>query len=208
MMTIGPGSAVLPLLGAYLFLLFWGSAVAARQARRPVWLFGQAKGGDRLAAFGFRAAFVLALLGPSIWLFMPAMGDLDPLWSSQKPVWIGVAGRFIASLGAMLAFAAQMSMAASWRIGVAKGANGVLVTAGLFGFSRNPTFVGQFFLLVGTALALPSIPTSLAALLFAGSAVMQVRSEERELQRTLGTAYDSYCRAVPRWIGIRKGSLQ
>lgn len=136
------------------------------------------------------------------------MGDLDPLRSFQNPVWIGLAGLFMASLGAMLAFAAQMSMAASWRIGVAEGTTGALVTGGLFGFSRNPVFVGQLMLLVGTALAVPSIPTIWGGLLFAASAHIQVRSEERELRRTLGPAYDAYCQSVPRWIGIREKSLQ
>ena len=204
----GMGSAALVLLGAYLALFFRGSAINAREAHRPVWLFRHATGGDRLAALGFRAAFALALLGSLAWRLMPSMGDLDPLRSFQNPVWIGLAGLFMASLGAMLAFAAQMSMAASWRIGVAEGATGALVTGGLFGFSRNPVFVGQLMLLLGTALVVPSIPTSLGVLLFAGSALVQVRSEERELRRTHGPAYDTYCQSVPRWIGIRERSLQ
>ena len=204
----GMGRAALLLLGAYLALFFWGSAINAREAHRPVWLFRHATGGDRLAALGFRAAFALALLGSLAWRLMPSMGDLDPLRSFQNPVWIGLAGLLMASLGAMLAFAAQMSMAASWRIGVAEGATGALVTGGLFGFSRNPVFVGQLMLLLGTALVVPSIPTSLGVLLFAGSALVQVRSEERELRRTHGPAYDTYCQSVPRWIGIRERSLQ
>lgn len=204
----GMGSAALVLLGAYLALFFRGSAINAREAHRPVWLFRHATGGDRLAALGFRAAFALALLGSLAWRLMPSMGDLDPLRSLQNSMWIGLAGLFMASLGAMLAFAAQMSMAASWRIGVAEGATGALVTAGLFGFSRNPVFVGQLMLLLGTALVVPSIPTILGVLLFAASALVQVRSEERELRRTLGPAYDTYCQSVPRWIGIRERSLQ
>ena len=203
----GMGSAALALLGASLALFFLGSAINAREAHRPVWLFRHATGGDRLAALGFRAAFALALLGSLAWRLMPSMGDLDPLRSFQNPVWIGLAGLFMASLGAMLAFAAQMSMAASWRIGVAEGATGTLVTGGLFGFSRNPVFVGQLMLLLGTALAVPSIPTIFGILLFAGSALVQVRSEERELRRTLGPAYDTYCQSVPRWIGIGERSL-
>jgi protein-S-isoprenylcysteine O-methyltransferase Ste14 len=63
-------------------------------------------------------------------------------------------------------------------------------------------------LLLGTALAVPSIPAIFGVLLFAGSALVQVRSEERELRRTLGPAYDIYCQSVPRWIGIRERSLQ
>lgn len=57
--------------------------MAARAAGRSVWLFGQATGRDRLAAVGFRATFGLAVLGPLLWLTVPPLRTLDPLWSDQ-----------------------------------------------------------------------------------------------------------------------------
>ena len=121
---------------------------------------------------------------------------------------LGLIGIFIASLGAMVAFAAQMSMGTSWRVGVVSGATGDLVSGGLFRFSRNPTFVGQTALLSGVALAVPSAPTILAPLLFLWSAAIQIRSEEAAMRQSLGPEYDRYAASVPRWIGLRRGGAK
>lgn len=201
-MIAGFGWAALALLLAYLVLFFWGNAMAAKAAGRPVWLFRQAKGRDRSAAIGFRAAFALAVFGPLVWLAWPALHKADPLWTEGQ-AWVpGTLGVFLAGLGAMLAFAAQMSMGTSWRVGVVSGATGDLVSGGLYRFSRNPTFVGQAVLLAGTALSVPSIPTVAAPLLFLWSATVQIRSEEAALRQSLGPAYDSYAAQVPRWISL------
>lgn len=203
-MLSGFGWAALALLAGYLALFFWGSAVAARATGRPIWLFAQAKGRDRLAALGFRTAFALAFFGPLLWLALPILYKADPFWAEGKALVLGLIGIFIASLGAMVAFAAQMSMGTSWRVGVVSGATGDLVSGGIFRFSRNPTFVGQTALLSGVALAVPSVPTILAPLLFLWSAAIQIRSEEAAMRQSLGPEYDRYAASVPRWIGLRR----
>lgn len=203
-MLSGFGWAALALLSGYLALFFWGSAIAAEAVGRPVWLFGRATGRDRWAAIGFRAAFALAFFGPLLRLGWPTLHTSDPFWTEGPAVTLGVIGIFLAGLGAMVAFAAQMSMGTSWRVGVATGATGDLVSGGLYRYSRNPTFIGQFMLLMGVGLAIPSAPTVLAPLLFLWSATTQVRSEEAALRQALGEAYDRYAASVPRWIGLRR----
>lgn len=47
-MISGLSGATLALLFGYLALFFWGSSLVAQVASRPVWLFVQAKGRDRL----------------------------------------------------------------------------------------------------------------------------------------------------------------
>ncbi|KAA0969495.1 isoprenylcysteine carboxylmethyltransferase family protein [Aureimonas fodinaquatilis] len=174
-------------LTLYLMLFFTGTFRLAKLGQR-VWLFGTAKGRDRLAAIGFRLAFVLALLGP--------VG-----WSNADWRFLSVTGSVLACSGAMLALVAQLGMAASWRVGVVEGETGDLVTSGLFAFSRNPTFVGQALLLAGVALALPGVMTGLALVLFILSANAQIRSEEAVLLGVHGQSYARYLQAVPRWIG-------
>lgn len=191
------GWATLGVLVIYLVAFVGLGWLAARAARRSVWVFGAARGLDRLAALAFRAAFALALLGP---LAAAAWPGPDP--SVQRtPAGLALAGHLLAVSGAMLAVAAQASMGASWRVGVQKGATGALVTGGLFDLSRNPTFVGQGALLAGVALALPSVPTMLAVLLFGLAAHLQVQSEERVLAAALGGRYRAYLARVPRWLG-------
>lgn len=203
-MISGFGWAALALLFGYLALFFWGSALAAQAAGKPVWLFARATGRDRLAAMGFRAAFALAFFGPLLWLAVPTLHKIDPLWTEGRAVPLGLTGVFFAGLGAMVAFGAQMSMGSSWRVGVVGGETGDLVTGGLYRFSRNPTFVGQAALLAGVGLAVPSVPTFLAPMLFLWSARTQVRSEEAALHVAIGPNYDRYAASVPRWIGINR----
>lgn len=202
-MISGSGWAALALLFGYLALFFWGSALAAQAAGRSVWLFARAKGRDRVAATGFRAAFALAFFGPLFWLALPALHKVDPLWTEGRAPLLGLLGVLVAGLGAMVAFAAQTSMGSSWRVGVAGGETGDLVSGGLYRFSRNPTFAGQAALLAGVAMAVPAVPTLLAPILFLWSANTQVRSEEHALRAAIGPDYDRYTASVPRWIGIR-----
>jgi protein-S-isoprenylcysteine O-methyltransferase Ste14 len=201
-MISGFGWAALALLFGYLALFFWGGALAAQSAGRSVWLFSRAKGRDRLAALGFRAAFALAFFGPLLWLALGPLHKLDPFWTEGRAVILGLTGVFVAGPGAMVAFAAQMSMGSSWRVGVVAGETGDLVSGGLYRFSRNPTFVGQAALLSGVAMALPSLPTLIALILFLWSARTQVHSEEAALRTAIGPDYERYCKSVPRWIGF------
>lgn len=192
--------ATLIVLILYLLAFFGGTVLAARAAGRPVWLFGQARGRDRLAAAGFRIGFALALVGPVVMAVFPALTALDPLcW--PLPDWAALPGLTVAVAGAMLAFAAQMAMGASWRVGVTEEGVGDLVDGGLYALSRNPTFVGQAGLLIGVALAIPSLPTLLGAVLFVASAQMQIRSEEAALHLKHGAAFEAFRARTPRWIG-------
>lgn len=202
------GWAALAVLGAYLGLFFWGGVQAARAAGRPIWLFGTATGRDRLAAVGFRLAFVLAAAGPLLWLAVPALHKLDPLWLDGRWPLLAFIGLLVAALGAMLALAAQRTMGASWRVGVKEGETGALVQGGLFRMSRNPTFLGQLLLLIGVALAIPSLPTLAGAAVFFWSASVQIRSEEAALSAANGADYDTFRRDVPRWIGWPRGGVQ
>lgn len=201
------GWAALALLLGYVALFVSGSTVAAQVAGGPIWLFARATGRDRLAAVGFRVAFILAFCGPLIWLAWPALREMDPFWIEGNATPIGMIGVFVAGVGGMVAFAAQMSMGTSWRVGVARGATGDLVSGGLYRFSRNPTFVGQFALFVGVGLAVPTGPTILAPVLFLWCAATQIRSEEAVLHQALGPDYDRYAASVPRWIGLPRGPM-
>ena len=201
------GFATLGVLALYLALFLLSSNWAARAAGRPVWLFGRATGRDRVAALGFRAAFGLAFVGPLLQMAVPALSEADPLWMEpDRPLW-SLPGHLLAVLGAMLAWAGQVGMGTSWRVGVAEDALGELVTEGLFRVSRNPVFTGQVLLLGGVALSIPAVLTWMAVLLFWLSARGQIMSEERLLETRFGEAYRAYRARVPRWISPMPGRI-
>ncbi|MEH0069373.1 methyltransferase [Pannonibacter sp. Pt2-lr] len=206
-MISGFGWAALALLFGYLALFFWGSALAAR--RRPAGLAlrprhrarpsGRHRVPRGLCARLLRATSLARRAYPA--------QDRSALDRGARLL-LGLVGVFVAGLGAMVAFAAQMSMGSSWRVGVVGGETGDLVSGGLYRFSRNPTFVGQAALLAGVAMAVPAIPTVMASLLFLWSASTQVRSEEAALRMAIGPDYDQYTASVPRWIGMKGKTVQ
>lgn len=156
------GLASLGVLLLYLALFFTASDWA-KVAGRPVWLFGRATGVDRWSALGFRLAFGFAFFGPLLQTAVPWLHKIDPIWWESGGPLQDIPGHFLAIMGAMLAYAGQIAMGASWRVGVAEGAMGDLLTGGLYQISRNPVFAGQLLLLAGVALA---VPTVMAVLLF------------------------------------------
>jgi protein-S-isoprenylcysteine O-methyltransferase Ste14 len=79
-----------------------------------------------------------------------------------------------------------------------------LVTAGIFGLTRNPMYLGLLLLLIGWALWLGSaspwfVPPLFAILIYAA----QIAPEERALEALFGEAYGAYRQKVGRWIGRR-----
>ena len=84
-----------------------------------------------------------------------------------------------------------------------------LVTRGLYSHVRNPMYFGNFFLVVGLAVAtnswlfmLVGIPLSL------GMHNSIVAAEENFLRTKFGSQFDDYCRRVPRWVPRFSGLLR
>ena len=81
-----------------------------------------------------------------------------------------------------------------------------LVTEGLFRHTRNPMYVGKFFMVLGAGIASnrwPSLLAITAAYAFMYQAI--TLAEEAYLREKFGTAFDEYRRAVPRWWPLFRG---
>ncbi len=78
----------------------------------------------------------------------------------------------------------------------------ILVTSGIFQFSRNPGYLGTMFIGVGLAMWVGSLSPWIVVL---GSPLViyhgVIRIEEDELRSRFGRRYVQYCQIVPRWIG-------
>lgn len=76
-----------------------------------------------------------------------------------------------------------------------------LVSSGVYGFSRNPTYLGMEIVLWSWAVILASPVAALVSALFgAYIARFQIRPEEVTLAATLGQDYRDYMQRVRRWI--------
>lgn len=77
----------------------------------------------------------------------------------------------------------------------------LLVTDGLFSFSRNPMYLGMSAALVGLVVALGTLWPLLVAVAFVIIADRwYIRFEEAAMRRKFGDAYDAYTQRTRRWL--------
>lgn len=96
---------------------------------------------------------------------------------------------------------AQVTMGASWRIGVDPSAKTQLVTHGPFAWVRNPIFTCMMLLALGLAILVPNWVSWLSVLALWVGLQIQVRIvEEPYLLRTHSDSYRRYAQATGRFV--------
>ena len=80
----------------------------------------------------------------------------------------------------------------------------VLVTGGVYAWTRNPMYLALAMALVGWAVSLGALSAFAGPLLFVPLIVrVQILPEERALRARFGAEYEDYCARVNRWLGRR-----
>ena len=83
-----------------------------------------------------------------------------------------------------------------------------LVTSGMYCHCRNPMYVGNFFLLMGLAVAINSWVFAVVAVpLSLGMHAAIVAAEENFLRNKFGSQFNAYCARVSRWVPKLSGLL-
>ncbi|WP_061937605.1 isoprenylcysteine carboxylmethyltransferase family protein [Aureimonas sp. AU22] len=149
-----------------------------------------------------RILFAAAVVGGLVALGLHAVGSASAAFAplAGEATAVRLAGLALAVAGQVLTVVAMSEMGRRWRVGIPDEAPDVLVTTGLFGLSRNPVFLGMLAMASGLAVAVPSPAAIACALAFWIGCEVQVRDEERFLERSFGPAYTAYRSAVRRWI--------
>src|SRR5918998_623693 len=75
-----------------------------------------------------------------------------------------------------------------------------LVVEGPYRYLRNPLYVTDFSLILGTALLCGKWALVLLAALYLLQLALQLPLEERELRQRFGASYRRYCQLVPRFV--------
>ena len=84
--------------------------------------------------------------------------------------------------------------------------NKTLAVKGPYILTRNPMYIGRFFLILGVLLLAGSIWVMLGFVLsYYFYMVNRVRREEAKLRAVFGEAYEGYCRDVNRFVPSFKG---
>ena len=95
---------------------------------------------------------------------------------------------------------AQATMGASWRVGIDREHPTTLITAGIYGWVRNPTYLGLHLLNAGAWLVWPTTLMAGYAVLFFLVMDIQVRCEEEHLIAVHGDAYRDYAGKTWRYV--------
>jgi protein-S-isoprenylcysteine O-methyltransferase Ste14 len=149
---------------------------------------------DAFFATLFVAVFVQAILVAC------AREPLPGLASVQLPTSVTWLGAALMALGTALTVAAQLHMGESWRIGIDEKAAPGLVTTGLYGFCRNPIYLGMIANLIGITVMLPTWLSVALAIGVVWCIRQQTLDEEVYLRRTYGAAFLRYASHVGRFV--------
>ena len=136
-----------------------------------------------LAAFG-----LLTLLTA----YLPAYTDRMGFWTLDGDTirWVGV-GIFVAGSGLRLWPVFVLSDRFSGLVAIQPGHT--LVTNGVYGVIRNPSYAGMLLALVGWALAFRSEVGLVLTVLTVLPLVARIRAEEKMLRAQFKSEYDAYC---------------
>lgn len=133
-------------------------------------------------------------------LGVPLVGLLD--WNSfvfDHPARFVVAALLIAF--GVIAGRAHRHLGSSESLGQAPpGGELVLRTDGPYAITRNPQYVGAVPAYLGIAIGTNSLLAAIAGALMIASLVANVFAEESWMRERFGTAYEDYCRRVPRFL--------
>ncbi len=129
-----------------------------------------------------------------------------PFGSERLGAWLDAAGILVAAIGQALRVVV-IGYAYIRRGGINKRpAAPTLVCEGVYAHSRNPMYLGDFFLFVGLAMIDNSVGVYLIVLPTVAVALLAiVRAEERYLTARFGAAYAGYCARVNRFIPNLRG---
>lgn len=80
----------------------------------------------------------------------------------------------------------------------------LLITKGIYQFSRHPMYLATFFICLGTGIATVSWLFVLFSIIMASCFYQEALLEERYCLNRYGKAYKEYMNRTPAWIGIPK----
>lgn len=113
-----------------------------------------------------------------------------------------IAGVAIGIVAVVIFALATITMKNSWRVGIPEEKTS-LITNGIYGWSRNPAFVGFDLLYLSVCLMFFNIPLLLVSIWAAVMLHLQILQEEEHMQKMFGEEYALYRKHTLRYIGRR-----
>jgi protein-S-isoprenylcysteine O-methyltransferase Ste14 len=126
---------------------------------------------------------------------------LPPMALPQLPTFVAVAALLVVGLLLLILSGALFAKRGTTVNPMAPQAASTLVTTGIYRVTRNPMYVGCYFMLIAWGIFL----SNLFSLAFSACFILymnrfQIGPEERALESTFGAAYMAYKARVRRWL--------
>ncbi|MEZ4338631.1 MAG: FAD-dependent oxidoreductase [Sandaracinaceae bacterium] len=152
---------------------------------------------------------IVGLLGAGHLAWGPLYAWLGPeaLFVHRVPTPVFVAGAALYFVGLAIVIEAQRTMGRSWRIGIDQNTTS-LVTEGIYGWVRNPIYVGAIVCGWAITICTPSWITAGGALGYTVFIQIQARYEERHLRALHGAAFDAFTGRVGRFVPLPARTLR
>ncbi|MBQ8799263.1 MAG: isoprenylcysteine carboxylmethyltransferase family protein [Lachnospiraceae bacterium] len=125
------------------------------------------------------------------------------LMKNYLPLPVRIAGLVLGAIGVLFFAMATITMKSSWRVGIPEEKT-TLVTKGIYGWSRNPAFVGFDLLYIGLCMMFFNIPLLIISLWAAVMLHLQILQEEAHMEKMCGAEYREYRAHTMRYFGRRK----
>jgi protein-S-isoprenylcysteine O-methyltransferase Ste14 len=195
------GLYLLVIFGSY--VLLW--SLKRRNQRTQTGLDPEVLFMDSRASQRWFTAMTKIMTGAIIVLILIHSTGIDALpgfyrFNSLDVLWMNHLGLVVALLGLSLCLLAQKTMGASWRVGIDTQNQSALITHGIYGFIRNPTYTGLFIMCSGVFLILPTFSIITWILLFYTMIEFQVRLEEEHLLSVFKETYEEYVSRTKRYF--------
>lgn len=116
---------------------------------------------------------------------------------------VRIAGIVVGIIGVIFFALATITMKSSWRVGIPEEKT-TLITQGIYGWSRNPAFVGFDLLYLSVCLIFFNIPLVLVSIWAAVMLHLQILQEENHMHNMFGDEYDAYKKHTLRYFGKRR----
>ena len=184
----------------FLLVFVYRSLLLLKRTGINPWALKDSNDAKGFIAIIFKIVAIIAFFSVSLYVFGGKWYEyLMPIWYLETQN-IRTVGWVIIHLTLICIFVAQLQMKDSWRIGIDEKNKTELITNGLFQYSRNPIFLGVILSNLGLFLIIPNLGTLLVLALSYFSIQIQIRLEEKFLQKQFGEAYFEYCKKVRRWL--------
>ncbi len=154
------------------------------------------------SAYGVIGKYFGATIVSIFFYIVFMMFQKDALESFFEYTFVNYLGVILCLISLLITVLAQYQMKDSWRIGIDQKEKTTLITSGLFGFSRNPIFLGMLLSLLGLFLLQPNYITLFFFIIAYILIQIQVRLEEEYLQKIHQEKYETYKNTVGRFFTL------